>query len=334
MYFNSKSKGSCEDKSSRISREIGDEPEPFLVDFTFVYPGVNACVFAYGQTGSGKTYSMVGDILQQGTGQAESVSATTTNSTGTSSGGNGSPYKPENGGTAKVTGEETTTNAGRHSPQDTRGTAVLAGERAGIIPRAVEEIFRSVRQGGIGEGTPSLFTCGRRSPCSASSRGGSRGLQNDSPAAAAAPASAGGGDGPASASRNSTASSCQSSCSSRSSSSDDLPFAQVPSAAHWPLGEPTVYVPRSGSPKDPTLNLARHVLPPHDQKTCAAVGREEGDGDKDILKTCQDACAVESTTRSKCSVECSYMQVCQRFKKGTRNAGLLVLLLVREWRDG
>lgn len=290
------------------------------------YPGINACIFAYGQTGSGKTYSMVGDMPQQGTGQAESISATTTKSTDMLSGGNDSPDGSEKEGTADSATSEEKTHATSHSnPQDKHGT-VLAGERAGVIPRAVEEMFRFVRQGGVGEGTPATSAGSRRRSLSLpSSRDGSREPQNDSQAVAP-PATAGRSDDPASAPSISTASSRQSSCSSRSSSSDDLPFEQVQSAAHWPLGEPTVYVPRSESPEDPTSCLVRKSPLPHDSETFKAVGIEEDGGNKENLDTCQDVCAVECIARNKFSVECSYMQVrTLAFENNMREVGVLVI---------
>lgn len=249
---------------------------------------------------------------QTGKGQAEPVSSTATNSTP----GNHSPDVSEKEGTADAGGEETG-SAGHHSPQENSGTA-LTGERAGVIPRAVEEMFRFLRQAGVGKGIPATSAGRRRSLYPTSSRDDSRELRNDSPASAAVATlpSVGGGDSPAFIPSTSTASECQSSRSSRSSSSDDLPFAHVPSAAHWPLGEPTVYV-RSGSPKDPTSYLASQISPPRDSEKSNDIGTEEDGADKGSSTNSQDVHVVESTARIKYTVECSYMQVRRRVKQST-----------------
>lgn len=294
--------------------------------FLCIWSGVNTCVFAYGQTGSGKTHTMVGDMPKQGTYDAGPASAT---ANGNTLGGLAYPgTRTKEHGAAKKAALE-----GRNSAESNKSNTgeVPRGESAGVIPRAVRDIFRLVRQGGAEEvGSP---TPGGEQQGSLHRAPGIYGSGKAKPNLRAGIASPSSPCGPTSDQQTRSASSSgsgsstsdpntfpggtsHSASSSRSSCSDGLPLPQVPSAAHWPLDEPTVYIPRTRSSKEnnssPSVYPVKRVIPPDSSESPdAAAGREEEHGGVEGLSnSAREACMTGATTvTSRCDVECSYMQV-------------------------
>lgn len=264
--------------------------------------GVNSCIFAYGQTGSGKTYSMMGDMPQLETDKV----AATTNSSGLPP---SSKRYPENLGkceTVETNGAKIST-AGNNSTEGKSGTEVAGDRAAGVIPRAVDDIFRIVREGGLLEEaatTPLPSAPGRYS---------FRGPPQDPqppPAETAVPSpSTARGSGFASAPNTSSPGTSESTRSRGSSSSEDSLSTHVPSAAHWPLAEPTIYVPRAQIPRDGSFSSARQQVQPYDDsKNHDAGGMEESCASNEKLKAGRREHG-ETIATCKYAVQCSYMQV-------------------------
>ncbi|CAM9309226.1 unnamed protein product, partial [Ectocarpus sp. 8 AP-2014] len=268
---------------------------------------------------------MIGDMPKQGTYDAGPASLTANGST---LGGSASPeLRTKEHGAAKKASLE-----GRNSAESINSNTgeVPKGERAGVIPRAVRDIFRLVRQGGaeeVGSPTPGggqqgslhrapgIYGSGKAKPnlragtASASSPCGSTSEQQTRSASSS-------GSGSSTSDPNTfPGGTSHSASSSRSSCSDGLPLPQVPSAAHWPLDEPTVYIPRTRSSKEdnssPSVYPEKRVIPPDSSESPdAAAGREEEHGGvEEPLKSARETCmAGETAATSKCDVECSYMQ--------------------------
>lgn len=181
-------------------------------------------------------------------------------------------------------------------------------DAAGVIPRAVDDIFRIVRQGRV-----------RRTPTTApqpeasdrcSVREPTEGPQPPQAGTAPSPnpALASGGPLARDSSSPGTSHSCRS---GGSSSSEASSSAEVPSAAHWPLSEPFVYVPRGQMPRTGLLSPTRRqpVQPCRGLEKCDAVGTEESSGSDEKLKACREGHGGETGTTCKYSVQCSYLQV-------------------------
>lgn len=270
----------------------------FLIRLAFLRSGVNSCIFAYGQTGSGKTYSMMGDIPQLGT---DKLAA----NDGLSSSSN---THPQNTGNHEgVEADETERFPEGNGSSKGRLGIKVGGISAGVIPRAVDDIFRIVNQGGVrGETTTTP-------PPSSSGRYSFREPPEEPqpPPAEEAPSPrtvcvTGFVPTP----NKSAPGTSHSSRSSGSTSSEDSSLTQVPSAAHWPLSEPIVYVPRAQIPRDVPFSPARRRVQPSDdsKKRDAPVETEESDGNDEKLNVCQER-RGETTTTCKYSVQCSYLQV-------------------------
>ncbi len=233
---------------------------------------------------------MVGDLSQEGTESTGLEPSLTSNdgplSTKEKSTGNSGRYE-----VAEVSAQEGRSPVG--SKEHEKLTRAGVGGRAGIVPRAVEDIFRLVKQGGVLEGKaetplhPASPTCGFRDPLDTT--------PTAAPAADAAP---------------STRSGCLSASSSLSSSSDGSSSGQVPSAAHWPLAESTVYVPRAQIPKSAQVpSGATPAVPSRDPENSNVAKKGEVGGDEEKIKTLLEGSMVRGNTTCTCSVQCSYMQV-------------------------
>ncbi|CAM9456476.1 unnamed protein product, partial [Ectocarpus fasciculatus] len=267
---------------------------------------------------------MVGDMPKQGTYGAGPASTTANNST---LGGSASPGRrtEDHGAAAQAAMEGRNSVVGNNS---STGEAPR-GERAGVIPRAVEDIFRLVRQGGAEEvGSPLPGGGQQGSPHRAPRIYGSGQAKNSLRADTTSPSRPRGsaseqqarssgtsGSGGSTSDPNTfAASASHSASSSRSSCSEGLPLAQVPSAAHWPLDEPTVYIPRDRSPNENRFSpehARKRVIPPNNSEfPDAAAGREEEHGGVEgTSNSAREACMTgETTAISRCDVECSYMQ--------------------------
>ncbi|CAB1118472.1 unnamed protein product [Ectocarpus sp. CCAP 1310/34] len=306
------------------------------------FAGVNACVFAYGQTGSGKTHTMVGDMPKQETFDAEPASLI---AKGNTMDGLASPGARTKGhGAAKKAALE-----GRKSAESNNSNTgeVPRGERAGVIPRAVRDIFRLVRQGGAEEvgspapgggqqgslhRTPGIYGPGKAKPnlrgtAFPSSQRGSRSEQQTRSASSS-------GRGSSASDPNTYAGgTSHSASSSRSSCSDGLPPPQVPSAAHWPLDEPAVYIPRTRSSKEnnssPLVYPGKRVIPPDSSESPdAAAGREgEHGGVEGPSNSAREACmTVATTAATRCDVECSYMQASVRLRAQSITGDMTLLV--------
>lgn len=241
----------------------------FLLPRLPLRSGVNSCIFAYGQTGSGKTYSMMGDMPKL---WMEKSTATTNND-----------------GIERLA---TDTNS-------MLGTA-------GVIPRAVYDIFRIVRQGGVRE---ELST----SPLPSASGPYSFRESPEGPPPPSAetvpPPSTARGSSCASTPNTPTPGTSHSFRSSGTSSSEDSSIRQVPSAAHWPLSEPFVYIPRAQGDDTVSTPAGQRVRRADDSKTCDAVTTEKP-------RACRQNGEQGGTTMTcKYSVQCSYVQV--RFSPST-----------------
>eukprot|EP00903_Cladosiphon_okamuranus_P014600 g13539.t1 len=91
--------------------------------------------------------------------------------------------------------------------------------------------------------------------------------------------------------------------------SEDCSSTQVPSAAHWPLSEPIVYVPRAQNPREGSFSSAtKPVQPLDDPGNGDAVGTEEGGGSDEKLAAYQEEHRGTVET-CKYSVQCSYLQM-------------------------
>ncbi|CAM9532358.1 unnamed protein product, partial [Ectocarpus sp. 12 AP-2014] len=268
---------------------------------------------------------MVGDMPKQETYDAGQASLTADGNTLGGLAFLGTRTKEH--GTAKKASLE-----GRNSAESNNSNTgeVPRGERAGVIPRAVRDIFMLVRQGGaeeVGSPTPGggqqgplhrapgIYGSGKTkpnlragtasppSPCGSTSEQQTRSANSS-------------GSGSSTSDPNTFAGgTSHSASSSRSSCSDGLPLPQVPSAAHWPLDEPTVYIPRTRSSKEsnssPSLYPGKRVIPPDSSELPdAAAGREgEHGGVEGPSNSAREACMTGAiTATSRCDVECSYMQ--------------------------
>lgn len=236
---------------------------------------------------------MVGDIPQEGTDRIGLESVSTPNS--------GSPSTKEetSGNSRRCEAAEAAAKEGRTpvcTKEDGKLTKRGVGERAGIVPRAVEDIFRLVRQGGVWEGKSGA-------PLHAATpQNDRRDPQSTTPTAATAATAAD--------AASSTRIGCRSATSSRSSSSDGSSSGQVPSAAHWPLAESTLYVPRAQIPNREQLpSGVPPAFPSRDPEKSNTTGNEEVGGDEEKMKTLQEDSAVRATSTCECAVQCSYMQV-------------------------
>lgn len=282
---------------------VQSDDDASLVVLAFLRSGVNSCIFAYGQTGSGKTYSMLGDLLQLGT----DTTAATTNAGLLSS----SRKHPENMGKCEALeadGADRLT-AGNSSKEDKLGIEGARGE-AGIIPRAVDDIFRIARQGGVQEEEEEAATTPTPSAFGRYSFREPPENPQSLPAATVPSLSTACDSDCASAPNTSVPGTRHSTGSSRSSSSEDSFLAQVPSAAHWPLKEPVVYIPRAHIPKEGCLSAAtQRIQPCDDPKKDDTFGAEEGGGSDENRRACRQEEHGEANTTCRYSVQCSYMQV-------------------------
>ncbi|CAN0156592.1 unnamed protein product [Ectocarpus sp. 6 AP-2014] len=267
---------------------------------------------------------MVGDVPKQETYGAGPASLT---ANGNTLGGLSSPGTRTNEhGEAKKAALE-----GRNSAESNNSNTgeVPRGERAGVIPRAVRDIFRLVRQGGaegVGSPTPGggqqdslhrapgIYGPGKAKPNLRGTTSPSSPCGSTSEQQTRSTSSSGGGSS-TSDPNTSAGGTSHSASSSRSSCSDGLPLPQVPSAAHWPLDEPTVYIPRTRSSKEnnssPSVYPGERVIPPDSSESPdAAAGREgEHGGVEGPSNSAREACMTGATTAtSRCDVECSYMQ--------------------------
>lgn len=303
---------------------------------------MNACVFAYGQTGSGKTHTMVGDMSKQGTYDAGPASMTANGNTWDGSTSPGT--RTEEDGAAEKAAFE-----GRNSAEGNNSNTaeVPRGERAGVIPRAVRDIFRLARQGGAEEvGSPTPGGGQQGSLYRAPGIYGSAKAKTNLRADTTSPSSPCGSTSERQTRSASTGGSGRSTCepvtfaagtshsasSSRSSCSDGLPLPQVPSAAHWPLDEPTVYIPRTRSSKENSLSPVcpgKRVIPRDGSESpdSAAGKEEEHGGVEGLSNSAREACMTgETAPTSRCDVDCSYMQARVRLlaRSITGNMTLLV----------
>lgn len=204
--------------------------------------------------------------------------------------------------------------AGKNSKEDQLGAGVAedtAGDTAGVIPRAVDDIFRIVRQGGVREET--VATPRPSASARYSFREPRENPQTLAPPPETEPSpSTACGSVCASAPDTSTAGTSHSTRSNASSSSEDCSEdcspTQVPSAAHWPLGEPIVYVPRAQFPRRESLSPATQRVQPPDSEKGDTVGTEEGGGSDEKQASCQEEHG-ETVAICKYSVQCSYLQV-------------------------
>lgn len=184
-------------------------------------------------------------------------------------------------------------------------SAEMVVDTAGVIPRAVDDIFRIVRQGGVRERaatTPLPWTPGRHSFHEPPDE-----PQPPPAEAPPSPSSARGG-GSVSAPNACTPDTGNSTRSSGSSSSEESSLTQTPSAAHWPLSEPIVYVPPFQIPRGGSVSPARQRVRHDESKNRDHVGMEGGGGSDEKLRACQEK-RGETITTSKYSVLFSYMQV-------------------------
>lgn len=215
-------------------------------------------------------------------------------------------YHPERAGkceTVAANGAERPTTR-NNSDESELGVDVAEGSATGIIPRAVDDIFRIVRQGGVGEEEPPTPTRSSVSSCSQYSFGEPPEAPQQPRAETVRSPGTACRSRCASAQDMRTPGTSHSTSSSGSTSSQDSAATQIPSAAHWPLGEQIVYVPRpkaqGGGPYSP---MKQRVQPCDD-----TVNAEEGGGSIEKPRACEKKHGETISARRHC-VQCSYVQV-------------------------
>lgn len=264
--------------------------------YDFKHTGVNACVLAYGQTGSGKTFTMIGGGSRCRQTLAGPPPRTTSIADPSSGEIDRSAKEQPVAGVRPSSGKDRDSRSCHSAtPSSSAGEAgrkyvpTALDERGGVIPRAVSDIFKFVREG---LGTSAADCGGGRS---AHLQGSKSAEEVDYRASTAA--SRGG---------NCTMDSGSSGCSTtsnnsgRSSCSEDFETDCHPSATQW------LWRKQNGPVRDQNEDpgAREHILPfSYLEGEVRALGNEGGRRHE------RDKRSAAQSMRGGSTVECSYMQV-------------------------